>query len=180
MTPSYLILINTILLSHSLNRSPIDFIVFGLVSLFVILVYTFNRFIRHDRVRLFCTSALPFAATIAYYSIYSGLNIKYAFYFLPLFQGQILLDLNYLKKFNSSTYLVIETSIPIVSTYFWWNTDIPLALWVIYLFLNGLFFFEKYNLIKQGQKSEASRKNTSLIWIQNIFALFYSFSFLIY
>ena len=180
MTLPYLVLLNTILLTHSLNKGPFDLKITGAILLLMLVQFFLNKLQHKKWISFALNLVFPVLVTLSYYSFFPNLNLKYAFYFLPLLFGQGVIQLHQIKKFSSGTYTMLEFMIPSTTTYIWWNTNIPLALWVIYLFLNGMFFFEKFSLLKQNKDEEMNKKSSGLIWIQNIFALFYNISFIIY
>ena len=119
---------------------------------------------------------------------------------MPIILGLSLFNVDKIKQIDPVVYLTLETIIFALSLYTWWNTTIPLALWVIFIFLNGMLIYERIITLKKKPETQenTSQENTSqekttpkhelkingkyenTLWIQGVFILGYSISLIIY
>ena len=122
-------------------------------------------------------------------------NVGFLFYPLPIILSLSLFNINRIKTIDPAVYLTLETIIFALSLYTWWNTSIPLALWVIFIFLNGMLIYERIIALKkkpETQENTSQEKTTpthelkingkyeNTLWIQGIFIFGYSISLIIY
>lgn len=192
----YFALFNSLFFSLTLNQQRFSlpflliFLLTGLIN------FSQDKFLKNQTTNLLLRSFTIIGSVIFLFVLEEKWNIGFLFYPVPIILGLSLFNANKIKRIDPVVYLTLETIIFALSLYTWWNTTIPLALWVIFIFLNGMLIYERIIALKkkpetQENSSEEEKttpkhelkidgKYENTLWIQGIFILGYSISLIIY
>jgi len=176
----YIILINSIFLLFSLNNSSFSPILLAPLIIGVGLNLVEEKTNKNKLYSLIIKNLIFLSVIIFAFKFSNKWNLAFLFYPTPLLLSLNLYTIYNLKKFDSTAYLILDGFIFVFSTYIWWTSKIPLALWVIYLFLNSMLMYERINSIQQNDLEKSESKNINVLWIQNFFILSYWISLIIY
>lgn len=176
----YVTLFNALFFSLTLNEKKfslaftLTFVGFALVN------FLQEKYAKNELLKLIIGSLTIILSILIYYKFESGLNLRFVFFPIPLLLLLTLFNFNKFKIIDHLTYLSLEIIIFFISVYTWWNTNISLALWIIFIFLNGMLIYERIIAIKQKDFQSIGKKYENTLWIQSLFVFGYCISLITY
>ena len=191
----YVALFNSLFFSLTLNQQSFSSSFLFIFFLTGLINFSQDKFLKNQTTDLVLKSFTIIGSVIFLFVLEANWNIRFIFYPVPIILGLSLFNANKIKRIDPVVYLTLETIIFALSLYTWWNTTIPLALWVIFIFLNGMLIYERVMALKQKpetQENTSQEKTTpkhelkidgkyeNTLWIQGVFIFGYSISLIIY
>jgi hypothetical protein len=177
---TYIALFNSLFFNLTLNQKTFS-VAFVLIFLFSSAInYLQEKYLRNKKINLIIKNIIFPTSIILLFMTEINMNLRFLFYPLPLVIALNLYYIDKIKPIDHLVYLTVEIFIFIISIYTWWNMNIPLALWVIYIFFNGMLIYERSTALKKEKQKGIKLKYENTLWIQNIFVLTYCISLIIY